>query len=64
MIDLSNKRVEDLDARIQYLTGGPGSGKQTQCEKLVNNFKYTHFSVKDQIQAEIQKGTDLGQYYF
>jgi len=60
MIDLSNSRVEDLDAKILYLSGGPGCGKGTQCEKLENNFKYQHFSIGDLMRAEVSKGTELG----
>jgi len=60
MNDLSNQKIEDLDAKILYLSGGPGCGKGTQCEKLVNNFKYEHFSVGDLMRAEVQKGSELG----
>ena len=60
MIDLSDKKVEDLDTKILYLSGGPGCGKGTQCEKLVNNFKYIHFSIGDLMRAEVAKGSDLG----
>lgn len=35
--------------------GAPGSGKGTQCEKLVEEFGYTHISVGDVIRREIKK---------
>ena len=36
-------------------SGAPGSGKGTQCEKLVEEFGYTHISVGDLIRTEIKK---------
>ena len=37
------------------LLGAPGSGKGTQCDKLVEEFGYTHISVGDLIRTEIKK---------
>jgi len=37
------------------LLGGPASGKGTQCEKLIEEFGYTHISTGDLIRAEIKK---------
>ena len=39
----------------QIPIGGPGSGKGTQCERLVRDLHYTHLSVGDLMRAEIQK---------
>ena len=36
--------------------GGPGSGKGTQCDKLVRDFKFKHISVGDLFRAEIKDG--------
>ena len=41
--------------KITFVTGAPGCGKGTQCEKLVEEFGYTHISTGDLIRAEIQK---------
>lgn len=41
--------------KITFITGGPGSGKGTQCEKLVEEFGYTHISTGDLIRMEIKK---------
>jgi len=41
--------------RITFVTGAPGSGKGTQCEKLVEEFGYTHISTGDLIRMEIKK---------
>lgn len=37
------------------LTGGPASGKGTQCAKLVEEFGYTHISTGDLMRAEKDK---------
>ena len=42
------------------ILGAPGSGKGTQCEKLVEEFGYTHISTGDLIRMEIKKGTNDG----
>jgi len=41
--------------------GGPASGKGTQCEKLIEEFGYTHISTGDLIRAEMAKGTKEGE---
>ncbi len=41
--------------------GGPGSGKGTQCEKIVSKFGYTHLSSGDLLRAEVQSGSDRGK---
>ena len=39
----------------EELVGGPGSGKGTQCAKLVEEFGYLHISVGDLMRDEIKK---------
>ncbi|RZR73507.1 hypothetical protein BHM03_00025044, partial [Ensete ventricosum] len=41
-------------------TGGPGSGKGTQCTKIVENFGFTHLSAGDLLRAEINSGSENG----
>lgn len=41
--------------------GGPGSGKGTQCAKIVEKFGFSHFSTGDLLRAEVQAGTDKGK---
>lgn len=43
------------------ILGGPGTGKGTQCAKLVNDFKYHHISTGDLIREEIAKKSKLGE---
>ena len=41
--------------------GGPGSGKGTQCARIVQKFGYTHLSTGDLLRAEIESGSERGQ---
>ena len=42
------------------LSGGPGSGKGTQCSKLVESFGFAHFSAGDLLRAEVKSGSAQG----
>jgi hypothetical protein len=42
------------------LTGGPGSGKGTQCANIVEHFGFTHLSAGDLLRAEIKSGSENG----
>lgn len=44
-----------------WILGGPGSGKGTQCAKIVEKFGFSHFSTGDLLRAEVQAGTDKGK---
>ncbi|MCM1164182.1 MAG: adenylate kinase [Muribaculaceae bacterium] len=43
------------------LFGGPGSGKGTQSEKLIDRYGLTHISTGDVLRAQIAAGTELGK---
>lgn len=43
------------------LFGAPGSGKGTQSENLIAEYKLAHISTGDALRAEIKNGTKLGQ---
>ena len=43
------------------ITGGPGSGKGTQCAKIVEEFGYVHLSAGDLLRQEVAKGNERGQ---
>ncbi|KAJ3284513.1 hypothetical protein HDU79_008082, partial [Rhizoclosmatium sp. JEL0117] len=47
-------------SNIVFVLGGPGSGKGTQCDKLVENLKYAHLSTGDLLRDEVKRGTELG----
>ena len=42
-------------------TGGPGSGKGTQCSKIVEEFGYAHLSAGDLLRQEVARGNERGQ---
>ena len=46
---------------LSLLLGGPGSGKGTQCERIVSELGFTHFSAGDLLRAEVDSGSDQGQ---
>ncbi|KAI0049676.1 UMP-CMP kinase [Auriscalpium vulgare] len=37
---------------VIFVLGGPGAGKGTQCERLVNDFSFSHLSAGDLLRAE------------
>lgn len=45
---------------VFFVLGGPGSGKGTNCAKLVEEFGLSHFSAGDLLRAEAKKDTELG----
>ena len=56
-----NVREQLGSPKITFVTGAPGSGKGTQCEKLVEEFGYTHISTGDLIRNEIKKVSGEGK---
>ena len=46
--------------QVVFVLGGPGSGKGTQCDNIVRDFKYTHLSTGDLLREEVKKGGELG----
>ncbi|XP_060207538.1 UMP-CMP kinase 3-like isoform X1 [Lycium barbarum] len=46
--------------KIVFVIGGPGSGKGTQCEKIAQQFGYTHLSVGELLRQEINSGSETG----
>ena len=45
---------------IYYFSGGPGSGRGTQCEKLVLKHKFKHLSSGDLLRHEVMSGSQRG----
>lgn len=50
------------DAQVVFVTGGPGSGKTTQCEKMSSEFGLTPLSSDELVRKEIESGSERGQY--
>ena len=46
---------------IVFVLGGPGSGKGTNCARIVETFGYVHLSAGDLLRAERKSGSDLGE---
>jgi len=42
---------------VVFVLGGPGSGKGTQCERIVKEYGFSHFSVGDLLRAEKAAGS-------
>ncbi|KOB70732.1 Uncharacterized protein OBRU01_14831, partial [Operophtera brumata] len=43
---------------VVWVLGGPGSGKGTQCEKIIAKYGFTHLSSGDLLRAEVKSGSD------
>ncbi|CAF4140687.1 unnamed protein product, partial [Rotaria sordida] len=65
----SSKSGEDIKNILQgkpiiFVGGGPGSGKRTQCEKMVAKYGFTHLSAGDLIREVTQdSSTEKGRYF-
>ena len=44
-----------------YISGGPGSGKGTQCDLIVEKYGFTHLSSGDLLREEVQSGSARGK---
>lgn len=57
-----NRSFKDGEISVVYVLGGPGSGKGTQCGKLVNEKGFVHLSAGDLLRAEqARKGSKYGE---
>lgn len=45
---------------MAIFSGGPGSGKGTQCMKIVENFGFAHLSAGDLLRREIASNSADG----
>jgi hypothetical protein len=54
------KPLYTTKADIIFVLGGPGSGKGTQCAKLVREFDVLHISSSDLLRKEIENKTEIG----
>ncbi|XP_037682811.1 adenylate kinase isoenzyme 5 isoform X2 [Choloepus didactylus] len=51
--------MEDLKKyKIIFMIGGPGSGKGTQCEKLVEKYRFTHLSMGELLRKELSSESE------
>ncbi|XP_028754741.1 UMP-CMP kinase 3 isoform X2 [Neltuma alba] len=56
----ANGNAVEKKPTVVFVLGGPGSGKGTQCAKIVEHFGYTHLSAGDLLRAEIKSGSENG----
>nr|XP_022325280.1 adenylate kinase isoenzyme 5-like isoform X1 [Crassostrea virginica] len=48
------------DAKVLFIVGGPGSGKGTQCARIVEKFGFCHLSSGDLLREEVASGSKRG----
>ncbi|XP_065021067.1 UMP-CMP kinase 4-like [Musa acuminata AAA Group] len=58
--DVNGSFPGDNKIIVVFVLGGPGSGKGTQCTRIVENFGFTHLSAGDLLRAEIKSGSENG----
>ena len=47
--------------KVIFIVGPPGVGKNTQCDKLIEKYKFVHFGAGDLLRAESKKDTEEGK---
>lgn len=47
--------------KVVFVLGGPGSGKGTNCSKIVEEFGYVHLSAGDLLREERNSGSELAE---
>jgi len=58
-IDITALRKSNVP--IIWVLGGPGCGKGTQCDKIVQRYGYTHLSTGDLLRDAVKSGSARGQ---
>uniref|UniRef100_A0A1B6MUT7 adenylate kinase n=1 Tax=Graphocephala atropunctata TaxID=36148 RepID=A0A1B6MUT7_9HEMI len=56
--DSQLKELRESNKLVIWVLGGPGSGKGTQCDKIVAKYNFTHISTGDLLRAEVETGTE------
>ncbi|KAG6660293.1 hypothetical protein CIPAW_03G095700 [Carya illinoinensis] len=51
---------KDSTPFITFVLGGPGSGKGTQCAKIVDTYGFKHLSAGDLLRREIARNSEYG----
>lgn len=55
------KTIKDKNYRLIFCIGLPGSNKESQIEKVSNEFKFSKINVKELIDKEVSSDTDIGK---
>lgn len=62
VLDRDKPLLEPNEVSVIFVLGGPGSGKGTQCAKLVKDFGFKHLSAGDLLRAEQDReGSKYGE---
>lgn len=48
--------------KVIFIIGPPGSGKNTQCDKLVQTYNFIHLGAGDLLREEIKSGSEKGKF--
>jgi len=54
--------LKKANVPIFFIVGGPGSGKGTQCAKIVEKYGLSHLSSGDLLRADVQSGSPRGEW--
>ncbi|KAG0625664.1 hypothetical protein M758_2G071900 [Ceratodon purpureus] len=57
---LADFQIPAKKLNVVFVLGGPGSGKGTQCTKIVEAFGFVHLSAGDLLRAEAKSGSENG----
>ena len=57
----ANIHMDDF-YKVIFVLGPPGSGKNTQCAKIVTKYNLIHFGCGDLLRAASEKEDEEGQY--
>jgi len=49
------------ESTVYFVMGGPGSGKGTQCARLVERYGMIHLSAGELLRQEVRSGSELGR---
>jgi len=60
-VEKSLDQIILADCKVLFVVGGPGSGKGTQCTRLINKFNLTHICSGDLLRDEVASGSQLGK---
>ncbi|BES89272.1 adenylate kinase [Nesidiocoris tenuis] len=53
--------LKNSKVAIIWVLGGPGSGKGTQCDKIVEKYGFSHISTGDLLRADVASGSERGK---
>ncbi|XP_076270765.1 adenylate kinase 1 isoform X2 [Rhynchophorus ferrugineus] len=61
MSDENDAPTPEFKVPIIWVLGGPGSGKGTQCDRIVQKYGFTHLSSGDLLRNEVSSGSPRGK---